>query len=64
MSPPRSALPLPRYVLRKPLKNGTWAYFFNIPIGRAHQGALLEMSHSGRTMQQRYRAQRPSCFPR
>jgi hypothetical protein len=32
MSPPRSALPLPRYVLRKPLKNGTWAYFFNIPM--------------------------------
>jgi hypothetical protein len=32
MSPPRSTLPLPRYVLRKPLKNGTWAYFFNIPM--------------------------------
>jgi hypothetical protein len=32
MSPPRSALPLPRYVLRKPLKNGTWAYFFNVPM--------------------------------
>jgi hypothetical protein len=32
MSPPRSALPLPRYVLRKPLKNATWAYFFNIPM--------------------------------
>jgi hypothetical protein len=32
MSPPRSVLPLPRYVLRKPLKNGTWAYFFNVPM--------------------------------
>jgi hypothetical protein len=32
MSPPRSALPLPRYVLRKPLKNGLWAYFFNVPM--------------------------------
>jgi hypothetical protein len=30
MKPPRSALPLPRYVLRKPLKSG-WAYFFNVP---------------------------------
>jgi hypothetical protein len=27
----RSALPLPRYVLRKPLKNGAWAYYFNVP---------------------------------
>jgi hypothetical protein len=27
----RSALPLPRYVLRKPLKGG-WAYYFNVPI--------------------------------
>ena len=26
----RSALPLPRYVLRKPLKGG-WGYFFNVP---------------------------------
>jgi len=31
MKPPRSAAPLPRYVLRKPLKSG-WAYFFNVPI--------------------------------
>jgi hypothetical protein len=31
MSPPRSVLPLPRYVLRKPLKKRTWAYFFNVP---------------------------------
>lgn len=30
MKPPRSALPLPRLVLRKPLKAG-WGYFFNIP---------------------------------
>jgi hypothetical protein len=27
----RSALPLPRYVLRKPLKGGAWGYFFNVP---------------------------------
>jgi hypothetical protein len=30
MNPPRSVLPLPRYVLRKPIKGG-WAYFFNVP---------------------------------
>jgi hypothetical protein len=30
MKPPRSALRLPRYVVRKPLKNG-WGYFFDIP---------------------------------
>jgi hypothetical protein len=30
MKPPRSALPLPRYVRRKPLKN-RWAYFFDVP---------------------------------
>jgi hypothetical protein len=28
----RSALPLPRYVLRKPNKSGAWAYYFNVPI--------------------------------
>jgi hypothetical protein len=30
MKPPRSALPLPRYTLRQPLKGG-WGYFFNVP---------------------------------
>ena len=28
----RSTLPLPRYVLRKPIKSGGWAYYFNVPI--------------------------------
>jgi hypothetical protein len=28
MKPPRSALPLPRYVRRRPLKSGLWGYFF------------------------------------
>lgn len=27
----RSALPLPRYMLRKPIKGGGWRYFFNPP---------------------------------
>jgi hypothetical protein len=31
MKPPRSAQPLPRYVIRKPLKDGAWGYFFNVP---------------------------------
>src|SRR6266436_9720375 len=31
MKPPRSALPLPRYVRRKPLKSGGWGYFFDLP---------------------------------
>src|SRR6516162_2211368 len=30
MKPPRTALPLPRYVQRKPLNSG-WGYFFNVP---------------------------------
>jgi hypothetical protein len=32
VKPPRSSLPLPRYTLRKPLKSGKWAYFFNVPM--------------------------------
>jgi hypothetical protein len=31
MKPRRSAMPLPRYVRRKPLSGGTWAYFFDAP---------------------------------
>ncbi len=30
MKPPRTAMPLPRYVERKPLKGGGWAYFFHV----------------------------------
>jgi hypothetical protein len=40
MKPPRSALRLPRYVLRKPLKNG-WAYFFNVPVWARKVGCPL-----------------------
>jgi hypothetical protein len=28
----RPRLPLPRYVLRKPLRAGAWGYFFNVPM--------------------------------
>jgi hypothetical protein len=31
MKLPRTALPLPRYVRRKPLKKGGWGYFFDTP---------------------------------
>jgi len=38
----RSALPLPRYVLRKPLKHGVWAYFFNVPTWARRAGCKLK----------------------
>lgn len=41
MKPPRSALPLPRYVQRKPLKNG-WGYFFNIPTWARRAGCPMK----------------------
>jgi hypothetical protein len=37
LRPPRSTLPLPRYVLRKPLRSG-WAYFFNPPTWARQAG--------------------------
>jgi hypothetical protein len=36
----RSALPLPRYALRKPLKGG-WGYFFNIPTWTRKKGCTV-----------------------
>jgi len=38
MKPLRSALKLPRYCRRKPLKNGRWAYFFEPPTWARKQG--------------------------
>jgi len=37
MKPPRTALKLPRYCRRKPLKNGRWAYFFEPPTWAREQ---------------------------
>jgi hypothetical protein len=37
----RSALPLPRYVLRKPIKSG-WGYFFNVPMWARKAGCPLQ----------------------
>ncbi len=38
---PRSALPLPRYVRRKFLRSGVWAYFFEIPTWARNGGCFL-----------------------
>jgi hypothetical protein len=38
----KSALPLPRYVLRKPRKSGGWAYFFNVPSWARKLGCPFE----------------------
>src|SRR6516162_7205084 len=37
-----SALPLPRYVIRKPLKAGRWGYFFNVPMWARRLGCLVK----------------------
>jgi hypothetical protein len=41
MKPPRSALPLPRYTLRKTIKGGV-AYFFNVPMWARKSGCTLK----------------------
>jgi hypothetical protein len=41
VKPPRSALPLPRYVLRKPVKSG-WAYFFSVPTWARKAGCPVK----------------------
>ena len=38
--PPRSALPLPRYVRRKRLR-GDWGYFFDVPTWARKRGCDL-----------------------
>jgi hypothetical protein len=42
MKPPRSALPLPRYTLPKPLKSGKRGYFFNVPMWARKKGCTIE----------------------
>src|SRR3954453_15664457 len=41
MRPLRTALPLPRHVLRKPLKGGKHGYFFNIPTKARKAGCTM-----------------------
>jgi hypothetical protein len=47
MKPPRTALKLPRYCRRKPLKNGRWAYFFEPPTWARRQGCQIEAEALG-----------------
>jgi hypothetical protein len=41
MTPRRSALPLPRYTLRKALKSGAWGYFFYVPTWARKAGCPI-----------------------
>jgi hypothetical protein len=41
MKPRRTALPKPRYVDRKPLKDGSWGYYFSIPTWARKKGCPL-----------------------
>jgi hypothetical protein len=47
MKPPRSALPLPRYVERKPLKSGGWAFFFHVPSWARKAGCTVQSGPLG-----------------
>jgi hypothetical protein len=47
MKPPRSALPLPRYVERKPLKGGGWGYFFHVPSWARKAGCTVQSGPLG-----------------
>jgi hypothetical protein len=43
----RSALPLSRYMLRKPRKDGGWAYFFNVPSWARKAGCPVKAEPLG-----------------
>jgi len=47
MKPPRSALPLPRYVERKPLRDGGWGYFFHVPSWAKRAGCKVQNAPLG-----------------
>jgi hypothetical protein len=47
MKPPRTALKLPRYCRRKPLKSGRWAYFFEPPTWSRKQGCAIKAEALG-----------------
>ena len=48
MKPPRTALPLPRHVQRKPLKGGGWGYFFNVSTKARKAGCPLRNEALGK----------------
>ena len=60
----RSALPLPRYVLRKPIKSGGWAYYFNVPIWARKAVVRSGMSRSAPNTRRRCSERRPCCSRR
>jgi len=47
MKLPRSALPLPRYVERKPVKAGGWGYFFHVPSWARKAGCTMQSGPLG-----------------
>jgi hypothetical protein len=47
MNPPLTALKLPRYCRRKPLKSGRWAYFFEPPTWAREQGCVIRAEALG-----------------
>ncbi|MCA6122124.1 hypothetical protein J6500_09505 [Bradyrhizobium sp. WSM 1704] len=47
MKPPKTALRLPRYCRRKPLRNGRWAYFFEPPTWARAQGCHVKAEALG-----------------
>jgi hypothetical protein len=49
--PPRTALPLPRYVERKPLKAGGWGYFFHVPSWAKKAGCPVQNAPLGNDYQ-------------
>jgi hypothetical protein len=47
MKPPRTTRPLPRYVRRKPLANGTWGHFFQPPTWAKRAGCTVQAEALG-----------------
>jgi len=47
MKPPRTALPLPRYVERKHLKVGGWGNFFHVPSWARKAGCTVQNAALG-----------------
>src|SRR5258708_5064559 len=61
MKPLRTALKLPRYCRRRPLKNRRWAYFFEPPTWAGQQECPLEAEALGQNTMLRSIALKTSC---
>ena len=64
MKRPRTVLPLPRYVERKPLKSGGHGYYFNPPSWARKAGCPVKSEISGRTTTPRCSAPKLYCCRR